>query len=104
MKLTYEEILIEILKQQDRPLKAKELIAHFQQVKPLVKNGTLRQIIYIACLKGIICQVKMKGFKGFYSLPSWFHGAFLKEKYKDKIYESKQIQIQEPTRSLGRTA
>lgn len=104
MKRTYEEVMVEILMTKNYPMKPKELISVFQSIKPTVTSGVLRQVIRIANTKSIIVRLKIDGLSSFYCLPQWFIDATLKDEYKRKIYESKQIQVQRPTRSLGRTA
>lgn len=104
MRQTHEELVIELLTLHDTPMKPKDIIALVQSRKRFTSAPTIRQVLMIATNKSLICRVKLEGFCAFYCLPSWFNQVWLKDKYKNKIYESKQIQVQGFTGSLGRTA
>jgi len=105
MKQTYEDIIIGILLEADRPMRARDLISEFRyHFNPAIKPGTIRQTLMIARYKSLLCLVKLDGFPGFYCLPSWFQGPWLKENYKQKIYEGKRISFQKPAGSMGRPA
>jgi predicted transcriptional regulator len=105
---THEELLVCVLSEANRPLKAKDLISLFIHHRPEASIKTVRQVIHRTYLKKLIRKHKEDKSPGYYGLPQWFYNNTglkgLKYEYKQKIYEGKPIRIQKPTGSLGRTA
>lgn len=103
--MTHEETILSILMQADYPMRCRDLIKKIQEMKPLVAPGTIRQVVMTACRKKLLGKVSIEGFRiTYYGLPQWFDDNKLYPRYTKKIYESKQIQVQQPNNRLGRTA
>lgn len=108
--MTHKEIFIAVISEYNRPLQFKELC---NRVRFNYGNSTdkcLRQSLHLCVKAEVLIKVKIKGTASFYCKPEWAYRSRIKGKFNFNPYwnnqlnhESKSIQVQQSSDSLGGT-